>query len=363
MARPAATDPAVPRAVAARWAFDTAHLERLSGGLINQTFAVSREGQPVAVLQQLHPIFGAEVNLDLEAVTQHLASDGLVTPRLLRTDDGQAWVNDGERVWRALTWVEGRCVSSVPGPEWAVAGGALVGRFHRALSTLRYDYRFTRGNVHDTARHLAALGERISAAARDRRRIDLGPTEDATAELIEAAVELGREILTQAEALPELPAVALRHCHGDLKISNLMFRHDDPVTGLCLVDLDTLGLASMAFEIGDAMRSWCNPSGEDVVAASFDLALFEAAIRGFREVADPLLSDDERRSIVVGLATVAVELAARFCVDVFDDRYFGWNAERYRSRRHHNLVRARSQLSLARSVRAQLGDALAIVAS
>jgi hypothetical protein len=48
--------------------------------------------------------------------------------------------------------------------------------------------------------------------------------------------------------------------------------------------------------------------------------------------------------------TVCVELAARFCVDAVEDRYFGWDSERFSSRREHNLVRARGQLALARSV-------------
>jgi len=102
------------------------------------------------------------------------------------------------------------------------------------------------------------------------------------------------------------------------------------VRGICLVDLDTLGLGTMAFELGDAMRSWCNPHGEDAGSVTFDLPIFAAAIRGFRAVADELVSADERTSIVVGLETVCVELAARFAVDVFRDEYFGWDPARFR---------------------------------
>ena len=69
---------------------------RSPAGLINKTFVVRDGATPIAVLQQLHPIFGADVNLDLEAVTTHLAPAGIVTPRLIRTLDGQPWVeHDG----------------------------------------------------------------------------------------------------------------------------------------------------------------------------------------------------------------------------------------------------------------------------
>jgi aminoglycoside phosphotransferase (APT) family kinase protein len=159
-----------------------------------------------------------------------------------------------------------------------------------------------------------------------------------------------------------MPDVPRRHCHGDLKISNLLFA-TAPLRGVCLVDLDTLGLSTMAFELGDAMRSWCNPHGEDRGRIELDLEVFAAAIRGFRDLADAIVSDAERTSIVVGFETVCVELAARFAIDVFRDEYWGWDPTRFASRRVHNIVRARGQLELGLAVRAVRADALDIVRS
>ena len=81
---------------------------------------------------------------------------------------------------------------------------------------------------------------------------------------------------------------------------------------------------------------------------------------GFDLAIEFLVTPLERQAVVIGLETVCVELAARFCVDIFDDRYFGWDASRYPSRRAHNEVRARGQLALATSVRQQRADAMAI---
>lgn len=333
----------IPEDVAAAWGWADPAVEivPLTGGLINATYAVRRGGAPIAVVQRLHPIFAGEVNLDIDAVTSHLAARGLVTPRLIRTRDGRAW-HEGGGVWRALTWVDGETVHAVPGPAWAEAGGALVGAFHRAVADLSHDYAFTRGGVHDTAAHLSRLADCIAAGG------------DA------AAVALGREILDAARALPDIPAVPRRHCHGDLKISNILFAAA-PLRGVCLVDLDTVGLSTMAFELGDAMRSWCNPHGEDAGRVAFDLAIFAAAIRGFRDAADPVITTDEKRAIVVGLETVCLELAARFAVDVFRDDYFGWDPARFPSRRAHNLARAQGQLALGRAVRAARAEALDVV--
>nr|MBA3819509.1 phosphotransferase [Deltaproteobacteria bacterium] len=205
--------------------------------------------------------------------------------------------------------------------------------------------------VHDTAAHLARLRALVAAG---------GPPN---------AIALGREILDATVTLPELPALPLRHCHGDLKISNVLFTvlpsplrsNPRPVRGHCLVDLDTVGLGTMAFELGDAMRSWCNPHGEDAGSVAFELPIFAAAIRGFLGVAGGLVSRDERTAIVLGLETVCLELAARFAVDVFQDDYFGWDPARFPSRRAHNEVRARGQLALGLAVRARRQDALDLV--
>lgn len=329
--------------VAAAWGWQDAAIAPLAGGLINATYVVRRGGEPLAVLQRLHPVFGAEVNLDIEAVTTHLASRGLPTPRLVRTLDHRAWIEHAGWVWRALSWVEGITKHAVDDASWAIAGGELVGRFHRAVADLAHDYAFTRAGVHDTARHLERLAGFVTAGADPE------------------AVALGTDVLAAASDLPALPITDRRHCHGDLKISNLMFASTMPPRGECLIDLDTLGLGTLAFELGDAMRSWCNPRGEDVGSIAFELPIFEAAIRGFRAVADPIITRDERISIVAGLETVCIELAARFAVDVFRDDYFGWDPSRFPSRRAHNLVRSRGQLALGLAVRAARGDALEIV--
>jgi len=324
---------------AAAWGWRPEDLAPLTGGLINTTYAVG--APPVAVLQRLHPVFGAAVNLDIEAVTAHVAARGMETPMLIRTRDGHAWITDeGGGVWRALTWVDGETVHRVPDPAWAEAGGALVGRFHRAVADLSHTYHFTRAGVHDTAAHLGKL----------RARVDAGGDAE--------AVELGREIL--GVPLPVLLEQPRRHVHGDLKISNLLFRRD-PLRGVALVDLDTLALGSMAFELGDALRSWCNPHGEDAGHVHFELPIFAAAIAGVRAEADALITRDERLAIVTGLETVCIELAARFAVDVFDDSYFGWDPARFPSRRAHNLIRARGQLALGLQIAAARQDALDLV--
>ena len=134
----------IPEAVAAAWGWPATAIEAVAGGLINQTYAVTRNGARVAVVQRLHRAFGAAVNLDLEAVTAHLAARGMVTPRLVRTLGGAAWFEDAGHVWRALTYVGGITVDHVPAPAWAAAAGELVGTFHCAVADLEHTYAFAR---------------------------------------------------------------------------------------------------------------------------------------------------------------------------------------------------------------------------
>lgn len=329
----------VPDRVLDAYGFVSDAVEPLPGGLINHTYLVRGPLGPRAVLQRLHPIFAAEVNIDLDAVTAHLGEAGLVSPRLVRTLEGARWIEEKGRVWRALTYIEGVTIHRIEHPAWAHAAAELVGRFHRAVSNLEHVYVFARAGVHDTAAHLGKL-ERLLAGQ-----------VAGTDEIGEQAQALGREILALARDLPLWGTIRRRHTHGDLKISNVLFARGDVPSGLCLLDLDTLGLQSMAYELGDALRSWCNPAGEDVLEAELDERIFAAAMDGYRTGAGDLLEAGERTAIVPGIETVCVELAARFCADVFEDAYFGWNAGRYGSRREHNLVRARGQLALARSVR------------
>jgi Ser/Thr protein kinase RdoA (MazF antagonist) len=311
--------------------------EEIDGGLINTTYRISdAAGSPVAVIQKLHPIFGARVNDDIDAITSHLAARGLVTPRVLVTTAGARWVEHGGATWRGLSFVVGETIHTVSSPAVAEAAGELVGRFHRAVDGLDHEFAFVRQGVHDTPGFLAKLAERVKSP----------PGEPWSKE----AAQLGQEILEAADSLPPLGDLPVRVTHGDLKISNVLFESLEPPRALCLIDLDTLGRQTMAYELGDALRSWCNPAGENVPEPRADASILAATLTGYARGSAGLLSSTEVESLVPGLETVCIELAARFCNDVFDDSYFGWDAKRFASRREHNLLRAKGQLALGRSV-------------
>jgi Ser/Thr protein kinase RdoA (MazF antagonist) len=192
-----------------------------------------------------------------------------------------------------------------------------------------------RVGVHDTPRHLARLEEAVAQHGAHRLIADVRPLADA--------------IRTGAAALPPLPALAPRICHGDLKFNNIMFAGRDApdnARAVCLIDLDTVGPLPLAYELGDAWRSWCNRAGEDDVNAALDLEIMRASLDGYTRGLGRDLSDDERRALLLGVEWVSLELAARFAADALAESYFGWNASRFTGRGEHNLIRARGQWSM-----------------
>jgi Ser/Thr protein kinase RdoA (MazF antagonist) len=311
-------------------------LRPLSGGLINLTVRVDTAAGGRYVLQRLHPVFGAELHHDVEAVTAHLAARGLATPRLVRTAGGDLSVEE-DGLWRVLTHLPGRTVHRVTGPAMAREAGGLLGRFHRALSDLDHAFRFVR-QAHGLAMHAQRLRQAVANHPRHR--------------LAGAVAPVAEALLALAAGQPDFAGLPRRVTHGDPKISNLLFVPPDD-RAHALVDLDTLGRLDLPTELGDAFRSWCNPAGEDGGEPALDLALFEAAVQGYAAAAPELPTPAERAQLVGGLAVICTELSCRFAADALNESYFGWDPRGFPTRGDHNLHRARVQLALARSVAAR----------
>ena len=316
--------------------WETATVAPLGSGLINQTFLLTARGQR-SVLQRLAPIFSPVINDNIAAVTDALAAAGLTTPRLLPTRDGRFWLDLGgeEGVWRLQTFVPGASFDKVRSPAQAHAAGVLVARFHRASDGLGHAFLGLREGVHDTTKHLARLRQALSVHAHHRLLARVGP--------------LAEAILDRAQALDSLPDLAPRPCHGDLKLNNILFAGETPPASeqaVCLIDLDTVGPMSLAYELGDAWRSWCNVSGEDDTAARIDMEVFRASFAGYASGIGRALTAPERRALLGGVEWISLELASRFAADALFENYFGWDAKRFPSRGEHNLLRARGQLAL-----------------
>lgn len=318
-----------------------AHAAPATTGLISRTELVTLGDGRELVVQRLARIFGPDVVDDIDRVCAHVEAHGLACPRPLPRPDGSLTWTDGDGgVWRALRKLDGITIERVTSPAIAREAGALVARWHAALADYAQPFSSTRA-PHDTARHRSRLVTALAAARP-------GDTPSYA-----TLVPMGETIARALEDAPTFADAPRRVTHGDLKISNLLFAPDG--TALALIDLDTLGRQPLAHELGDAWRSWVNPRGEDVVDTVLDLDVLAAAAEGCARGLGP--TPEEIETLVPGLRTICFELAARFCVDAFEDVYFGWDPKRFPTRREHNRVRAAGQLALGQAVDASRAEA------
>ena len=327
------SDTTAAEQVLGAWGLRAETLEYMDHGLINRTWRVRGEDGSSYALQRLSPILGPEIHQDIEAVTAHIAARGMATPRLVRASGGGLYVERDDGVWRVLTWLEGEFHNRLENTGQAEQAGALLARFHMALVDFRTPFASKRRPIHEPERRVRELEQALAAHR--------GHPLHAEAE------KLQRRTLELLAQLPPLPETPLRVVHGDPKINNLLFSPDG--RGLAIVDLDSLGRLSLPYELGDAFRSWCNPIGEDSEDTEFSVDLFEAARSGYLDVAT-FITEDEQSCLVDATLWITLELTTRFTADILNDRYFGWDPQRYASRAEHNLVRARGQLRLAESL-------------
>nr|NIT41161.1 phosphotransferase [Gammaproteobacteria bacterium] len=142
----------------------------------------------------------------------------------------------------------------------------------------------------------------------------------------------------------------LRPIHGDPKVNNVMM---DINTGqaISIVDLDTVKPGLIHYDVGDCLRSGCNPLGEETERweeVRFDPDLCQAILQGYISIAREFLTDNDYDYLYDAIRLITFELGLRFFTDYLEDNV-------YFKAKHpeHNLARALVQFKLTESIESQ----------
>jgi Ser/Thr protein kinase RdoA (MazF antagonist) len=348
-------------------------VEPLGTGNVNATYVVEVTGGRRYVLQRLNTAVFERPDLvmaNLETVVRHcrqrLAADipsgdrapwQVSTPVPLRgaaqaeLDAPRHLLHHGDGAWRMITFIEGaHSLDCLQHSSEAQEVGRALGRFHALIHDLpAAQLADTLEGFHVTPRYHARYLEVLSAGATSASAV-AQRLADPQAQACVAFMAARQDLVPVLEQAREAGHLQLRPIHGDPKVNNVMLCN---ATGcaVAMVDLDTVKPGLLHYDIGDALRSGCNPAGEettDLEAVSFDLDLAAAMLRGYLHEAGSVLTPHDIAHLYDAVRLLPFELGMRFFCDHLEgDVYFKVNHAR------HNLERALVQFRLAESIEAQ----------
>ncbi len=343
-------------------------LEPLGSGNVNESFVVVCDGPPVErfVLQRLNRRVFARPDLVManmlalgDHVERRLAESGSPlgerrwdVPRVVRSrSDQRPWLEREGGFWRLITFVESaRSFELVSSAEQAREVGIGLGLFHHLISDLSPErLADTLEGFHVTPRYLEHY-DAVLAGAPAATGSDISHCR--------AFVEERRSFAPVLEEARASGRLRLRPIHGDPKVSNVMLEAGSG-RAVALVDLDTVKPGLIHYDIGDCLRSCCNPLGEetaDLEAVRFDVDLCRALLGGYLSAASGFLTAADYDHLFAAIRLISFELGLRFFTDhLAGDLYFRTE------RPDHNLQRALVQFRLTSSIEAQEPTILAMI--
>ena len=326
-------------------------------GNINDTFLVTLDspGERHFILQKINTQVFRQPQLVMEnisTVTEHIYNRLKHTPlsrrwevlRVLLTKDNRHYYQDTDgSFWRAISFIaNSQSFDIIRNTEQAKEIGYGLGTFHNLISDLSPEkIADTLPGFHITPLYLEHYNEVVAKTT--------APKSAEVNYCLNFVCEYGSlsHILENAKAEGKLP---LRLMHGDPKINNVLF---DTTTNqaISVIDLDTVKPGLVHYDIGDCLRSGCNPVGEETQeweTVRFDPDLCEGILQGYLSVAKAFLTENDYIYIYDAIRLITFELGLRFFTD-----YLAGNVYFKVKYPEHNLARALVQFKLTESIESQ----------
>ena len=296
-----------------------AEVQAYGSGNINDTFLVSMRGSaPRYILQRLNPAVFPDpqmVMANLRLVADHLRTrvqqeagpDNWQVAGVIPCRNGTDCFIDAQGFcWRMVRFIDRtRVYETVATAARAQQIGAGLGRFHRLLSDLDISrLHDTLPGFHITPHYLAEYDAVCGNNPRENR-------------CCRDIIETGRATATVLEDAKAQGLLPLRVIHGDPKANNFLF-DEASARVVSLVDLDTVKPGLSQYDLGDCLRSCCNPAGEepdDPAAVAFDLDRCRAILTGYLAEAASFLTDSDFDFMYDAVHLITFELGLRFYTD------------------------------------------------
>jgi Ser/Thr protein kinase RdoA (MazF antagonist) len=265
-------------------------------------------------------------------------------PHVLLTHNGQDhWIGPDGSFWRALSFIDqARSFEAIQDSAHAREVGFALGMFHRLMYNLPIEtladtlegYHITPGYL----RHYDTVLAKINPPK--------SPEVDYGLEFVNRR-RIGVDILEKAKVKG---IIKLRPIHGDPKVNNVLI---DIHTrqAVSLVDLDTVKPGLIHYDMGDCLRSCCNPLGEETEqweTVRFEPDLCREILKGYLSMAGQFLTANDHQYLFQAIRLIAFELGLRFFTDYLEGNiYFRVGHE------EQNLNRALVQFRLTESIESQ----------
>lgn len=287
-------------------------------GICNETFRVDYKNDSY-ILQKLNSAL-ANINLinDFDAISTGLSQFGWDVPLLQKTKDSKNYVKTVNDIWRTYPMINGYTVDELARVDYFSIGEALA-RFHSNLREINYLPTFVIPHFHDTDYFIKRLKE-IKSHIKD------GPLQDVASGIILSYDTENNVSYSEVQLI-----------HGDPRIENYLFNKNG--RAFSIIDFDTFMRGSIFVDIGDLLRAISLEEKQTVVAFSKDK--IRDVLNGYGSVwgKDVKLVSNS----LDGMRQITLELCARFLIDFVEDKYFGYDKNKYESRKDNNKARALAQ--------------------
>ena len=327
----------------------------LGNGLINDTFKVMVHGddKPRYVLQRINNAVFTDVEMlqrNIEAVTNHLRSKGVLTLHFLTAETGKTYVEEDGKFWRVMDYIPDSYTYEAVTPEYARCAGRKFGEFESQLTDLKEPIGEIIPDFHNIEFRLRQLDEAIAANP-------VGRMSDPEVQSYVQKINAVADEMCVGERLYREGKLPKRICHCDTKVNNMLFDKEGNV--MCIIDLDTIMPSFIFSDFGDFLRSAANTGAEDdpdLDKVHFNMAIFEAFAQGYLEGAKPFLLPVEVEHLPYAAMLFPYMQAVRFFADYI-------NGDTYYKIRYpeHNMVRTRAQWKLFEEAKAKSGEMAEIV--